>query len=469
MGVEPAGDAGLPDVSLEDMLATRLTVSGFSVRGAVRTRPSFIKYVLSPIVSTGGSFQGVADDVGVAVERLRSTGCFKGVDAYLDRGPDNDANVVVTVTEESLYQIRTGTSVETSGDHDASVEGSLVWRNITGRGETIRATAGWMGGGSGRRSFGDSPSNSLNVEFVKPFVFGLGTSAFSRIGQTLRNHEERSSYSISTRSGEIGMDTPFGRFSLGSAWRELCDVTDKASILVHDEAGHTWKSSIKHRFEVDHRDHPTLPSEGFAAGIETEIAGMLQVGDVSFRKVEGDFQAHFPLGASGAALAFSTRFGGVIGTGGDVHVRIQDRFFLGGPNSLRGFRTRGVGPRDGHDALGGEAYYTATAMLSVPVPQTSVFHHLFGARVHVFGTVGDIASGSIVREGVVGLRTSKNMQELRDKLSGLTASSRVAVGLGIAGDTALGRIELNFCNVIQSAALDMSKTGIQVGLSQSFA
>ena len=59
-------------------------------------------------------------------------------------------------------------------------------------------------------------------------------------------------------------------------------------------------------------------------------------------------------------------------------------------------------------------------------------------------------------------------QSLRNAVSGLKSRARVAVGLGIAGDTALGRIELNLCNVIQSSSSDRTKAGVQFGLSQSF-
>ncbi len=48
--------------------------------------------------------------------------------------------------------------------------------------------------------------------------------------------------------------------------------------------------------------------------------------------------------------------------------RLNDRFQLGGPTDIRGFRPFGLGPRDGVDAVGGDVYAAGSANLLVPVP-----------------------------------------------------------------------------------------------------
>lgn len=456
-----------PDVSLEEMLATRLGVSGVSVLGAERTRADFLNYVLSPLSSTPTtSFEAVVENVSDAVDRLRSTGCYKGVDAYLDRDAvePSAAHVTFTVAEKSLYQIRTGTSVATSGDRDASVDGSLIWRNILGRAETLRATVGWWGGG-GKEAFGTKPSNSLEIDVEKPFFPTRSCSVFGKVGQSLRNHEDASSYAVNVRSVEAGVATPLGRFSARGAWREVCDVGEKASMLVRDDAGHSFKTSLIHRIQVEERDDACLPTAGYAAALESEVAG--GIGDVTYGKCEASGNVNVPLGASGIAVSLSAR-GGVVCTGAGDSVRICDRFHLGGASSLRGFRARGVGPRDGRDALGGETFYVATAMVSLPTPETSLFSQMFGARVHAFATAGDVGSVTAIQGGFTEMREGKSLKSVRGVAERVAKSSRVAVGLGIAGETALGRVEINFCNVLRCAPGDHPKSGFQFGLTQSF-
>jgi outer membrane protein insertion porin family len=485
------------DATIEEMLAARLRVSGITVRGAERTRPSFLEYVVAPVVAAAArrvgdvaaaldvaardvvdaaaaaapeTFQDVVEDVSIAVDRLRSTGCFRGVDAYIDRDPLDDAaaHVTFTVAEKSLYQIRTGTSVETGGDREASIDGSLIWRNLFGRAETLRARAGWWGGGGGHSAaFGDTPSNSLDVEFIKPFFPLRSLNLYARAGQALRNHEDWSSYSVNVRSAEIGLDTPVGRFAYQSAWRELCDVGKSASILVRDDAGHTLKSSFLHHLIIDQRDNPVLPKQGYALEFDTELAGLGNTGNVRFAKCEASAQIHAPIGASGIAIALALRSGVIATRKREDRVLICDRFHVGGANSLRGFCPRGVGPRDGTDALGGETFYTVTAMISAPTPEDSLFSQLFSARVHAFASAGDVGHSDKLSDAVQDVWKG-GRRGMRDVAKQISDSSRVAVGLGIAGETALGRIEINVCNVLRSSPSDRPKTGVQFGLSQSF-
>lgn len=460
------------NVSIEEMLATTLGISGFSVRGAERTNLSFIERVVAPPENEKQkpqTFEQVIEAVSDSVDRLRSTGCFNGVDAYLDRDPldPSGSHVTYTVVEKSLYQVRTGTTVETTGDREASLDGSVAWRNMFGNGESLQGTAAWWGGAGGdRKAFGEPPSNSLNVEFSKPFYPSRNTSLYARIGQSLRNHEDYSGYSVNVRSAELGFLTLLGRFAYNISWRNVCNVDDKASILVRDDSGHSLKSSLLHRIAVDRRDDNLLPTSGYALTLDTEVAGLGNVGDVSFLKSEASAQANLPFGASGIAVGVTLRSGVVVNSRRDPRVRICDRFHLGGANSLRGFRPRGVGPRDGQDALGGEAYYIFTAMVSAPTPEASLLTQLFNARVHAFATIGDVGhytslsnAAKSARRDFVGTGNSS--------FNRLANTARVAVGLGIAGETALGRVEINLCNPLRCSADDRPKTGVQFGLSQS--
>lgn len=457
------------EASLEEMLSTRLSVDSVKIQGANRTSESLLSYVTAPVLSTGGSFSGVVDDVSVAVERLRSTGCFRGVDAYVDRsGIGGDATVQFTVTEKPLYQLRTGTSMETTGEREASIEGSFMWRNARGRADTLKASVAWLGGG-GAGSFGKNPSASFDVDYNLPFALGLKSSAFARVGRSVRNHAEQSSYTLNVKDAAAGVDLPLGRFSMTSAWREVAGVDDTASPLVREEAGHSWKTALRHEFSVDTRDEAPMPTEGTFFAMTSEVT-LPMLGDVSFAKGETEAQVHAPLGTSGTVLSLSSRAGLILPRRGK-RVQVQDRFFLGGSNSFRAFRPRGAGPRDGQDAVGGEAFYTASAMLSKPVPQASLLWQLFNARVHAFATAGDLSDVAVVGRGLRRI-VKRDGTSVVDTATGLWkdvyASMRVAVGLGLALETSIGRVEVNFCQVLRSAESDCPKAGIQVGISESF-
>lgn len=49
----------------------------------------------------------------------------------------------------------------------------------------------------------------------------------------------------------------------------------------------------------------------------------------------------------------ATLAGGIMkGISNDMKIGLSDMFYIGGPLSVRGFQTRGIGPRSENDSLG---------------------------------------------------------------------------------------------------------------------
>lgn len=460
----------LNEVTLDDLIATRLAVYSLSIRGAKRTRQEFLEKLISPIVSTGGTFGGVIEDVHDAVERIRATGVFSGADAFLESGPNKTTNVVMSVTEKAPYQIRTGTFMRSSGERDASVEASVVWRNVLGRADTLSGSTAYWGGFTQpnasekiAHAHGTVPSNSLALHYTAPFVHGLRNSAFARVEQLSRLHGE-SNFRERTREAICGIHTPLGNFSGRTAWREVSDVDEKASVLVREQAGHSWKGSLHHEIGVDLRDDSRMPTSGYSALLQTEMAGLFG-GDARFRKVEAEAQLHVPVGSSGLSVALSGRVGGIVAPDSGT-VSILDRFFVGGPNSLRGFDHRGIGPRESGSALGSSAFYSIGMFISAPTPESSLLHQLFRARIHGFAVAGDMGELSHVRHTARKLQSGLSTSGEAWKI--LRDSARTAVGVGIAADTAFGRVEVNLTRPICIAPSDKPNFGVQIGLSKEF-
>jgi outer membrane protein insertion porin family len=78
----------------------------------------------------------------------------------------------------------------------------------------------------------------------------------------------------------------------------------------------------------------------FKNEIEASVAHQYGGGEI-LRDEEGNIKAVAP----GYVLSLSAR-GGLLATLNDKEASITDRFMLGGPLSIRGFRTCGIGPRD---------------------------------------------------------------------------------------------------------------------------
>lgn len=94
------------------------------------------------------------------------------------------------------------------------------------------------------------------------------------------------------------------------------------------------------------------PTSGAAGQLEARHASPLigSDGALQFNKLVGDFSAYTSLGGS-REIAVRVRFGGILDTRGislrtnDARfIPVQERLYLGGPNTVRGFRPNELGP-----------------------------------------------------------------------------------------------------------------------------
>ena len=125
-------------------------------------------------------------------------------------------------------------------------------------------------------------------------------------------------------------------------------MSQTASPSILAAAGDSIKVSLSHTVVRDRRDDPWIPSQGYLFKSIQEYAG-LAGSDVKFVKATAEAQyvktfnklwprTHFVCGAKGGLLWSLEN---------DARTRITDRFFLGGPTDVRGFREHGLGPKDG--------------------------------------------------------------------------------------------------------------------------
>lgn len=68
---------------------------------------------------------------------------------------------------------------------------------------------------------------------------------------------------------------------------------------------------------------------------------------------------------------------------------LPDRTYLGGPNSVRGFKIGGLGQRDGQDSLGGDLGWAMGLSLMGPFPGKPT-RDGWGLRWHSFVNAGKV-------------------------------------------------------------------------------
>jgi outer membrane protein insertion porin family len=208
---------------------------------------------------------------------------------------------------------------------------------------------------------------------------------------------------------------------------------------------------------LDDRHQPTAGLDWFS---KFELAG--PPGDVGFAKAQGGASIHIPLMEEGQVALHGTFAGGIL-QGLDYKglckpPTISDRFFVGGPMSIRGFLPAGIGPRTssgvssggvspGGDSLGGAMYYTASLSASVAAPG-------------VMGEYG-IRAFSFVNAGtLVGTMNGVPMQAILN-------STRTAVGAGISAATPMGRFEATYAWPLRYGPRD-ARRNMQFGFGFNF-
>jgi outer membrane protein insertion porin family len=318
-------------------------------------------------------------EVGGAVDKLNGFDIFlPPISTYIDKPDQTDPStaptdhaVFIQAKERGRYTVNTGTE---AGSSEGSAYFNVVLRNLFGGAERVNANA----------SLGTRTRSAYSAQFSTPILsnpdlrWEIGGLASSTL-KPWASHEE----AVKGGTTKLHWQTSPGHrheFGYSGLWRQVTGLAEKASPSIRADAGDSFKSSLSHTWINDTRDISMMPSRGYLLKTTTELAGFGPLkGDVAFGKFELDSQAALPIpipgidGDSGVSFTTSLR-GGLLypltlgSSSAPSQSRINDRFQLGGPTDVRGFRLSGLGPRDGQDALGGDVYAAGGAALLFPLP-----------------------------------------------------------------------------------------------------
>lgn len=387
--------------------------------------------------------------------RLEQLETFQDVQVSLDTSKDPFASpesidVHVFVKEAPKARAKTGTEL---GNSEGSAYASIHLSNVFGGAEKFEANF----------AKGTRTSSAFTASMTTPINADPERIASISAYQSVRSSIPTSSFEETVRGTSFRYRFPmrWGTHELGyeASWRKIRveDILSRFSLLGQDttasmsvrhHAGHSLKSAVSHTFSRDTRNDPLLPSTGHYFRIFQECAGL--GGDVDYIKHEFEAQAATsPIRK--IALTGTLRGGLLIPTSG-TQSRINDRFFIGGPSSVRGFRYSGLGPRDRGDALGGDVYYAAGLSLMTCLPKVPNSWPLFG---HVWLNAGSLLPLD---------RSKPAIQTLQE----LVRTPSIATGLGLVYRHSVVRLELNLCVPLAAVEGEISKKGVQFGLGISF-
>jgi len=370
--------------------------------------------------------------------RVQALGFFKNVSAHKRPGSTpQTVTITVEVVEDETINVGFGVGYSTSEGVVGDI--SLAERNLLGNGQSVRL-----------KLAGSMTRLQAEVGFTEPHFLGSNVAAgfdlfykdidyttqasykTQRAGGTLRTR-----YAI-TDEWSVGLNYTFAR-------NTLYDVGSDASAAIKEAAnGGTsntyYTSSVGYSLAYDTRDDKRRPSSGVYYTLAQDLAGV--GGDVRYVRSVGEARGYYAL--SDEVTAIGRAQGGIITGWGGQDVRLLDLFYKGG-ETVRGFATAGIGPRDtlsaNKDALGGRMFYSTTAELLFQVPGIPQDIGLRGAVFADAGSLWGLGSTATKQPGAVGS----------------TPALRASVGVGLAWDSPVGALRVDYAFPVFKESYDKTQ------------
>ncbi|MBI1871073.1 MAG: outer membrane protein assembly factor BamA [Chlamydiae bacterium] len=369
------------------------------IRGNTKTKDIVIRRELA--VKPGEVFNGVK--VRRSQERLMNLGYFKTV--LMDIEPTDrpeKKNLLVDVEETKTGEIGFGVGFSSIDNLIGFVEmtqKNFDWKNFptfTGDGQKLRIRAQV---GTKRQDY--------TLSWTEPWLFdrpiSFGMDLYRRDSRFLSDVYDERRTGGDLRLGKKIVEFVRADLTYKLEEDEIRHVSDSASDAIKQEAGTFDVSSMEFSLTRDTRNSPLSATQGMRNSISLEVAGGPFGFDRDFTKYTTRNSLYIPLPLD-LVLRLSGQAGLVDNFGDSDRVPLFERFFLGGANTIRGFKFRDVGPKDEEgEPIGGKSMITGSAELTYPI-----FEKLRGAVFYDTGNVyedyADFDLGDL-RTGVgVGLR-----------------------------------------------------------------
>jgi outer membrane protein insertion porin family len=236
------------------------------------------------------------------------------------------------------------------------------------------------------------------LSFIEPWFLdrklALGVDFYSRLleFQSLNSlyNEERLGARLSlTRA--LWSDFVIGSLSYTVEDVGIVNLSSLAPPSLTSEAGHSLLSRVGASLAYDTRNHALMPSQGQRTELMSELVGGPFGGDKNFYKLELRSTWYFPGFFSGHVLEVVGLTGVAQGFSGTETVPFYERYYLGGQNTLRGYKYRDIGPKETlstgeREPVGGNTYWFGSAEYSIPVIER--------LRFAVFYDIGSVYRGS---------------------------------------------------------------------------
>jgi outer membrane protein insertion porin family len=344
----------LVDIKLSVQEGKQMKLERLEISGNTRTRDNVIRREFR--LAESEIFDSVA--VRKGKDALNYLGFFEEVNVDTTPGSAEDSLMVKVGVKEKM----TGTF--SLGGGYGSVDGvmgmaQIAETNFLGRGLRVSLTAEI----SQRR-------NRFDLAYFDPRVFDTDNS----VGLNIYNQDR---IYPDWDEGRTGGSITYGRplrynFEGFTTYRyekiDISGVSHDAPSTVADEEGKSSISSLTFALVRDLRDNRLDPTKGYKNLFSATYGGGILGGTKDFMKCEVDSSYYKPLFWKVVGVLHGN-LGYGLGLNGE-ELALSERYFLGGPTTVRGFEFRDIGPTEHGTPIGGNKSLCFNVEMIFPLYET---------------------------------------------------------------------------------------------------
>jgi outer membrane protein insertion porin family len=362
----------------------RVYVDRIDIVGNTKTRDFVIRRELG--FAEGDPFN--RSMISRGKKAIEALGFFKSVSIDLAPGAAADkVGLRITVVEDSTGDY--GATVGYASDAGVLGEVSITERNFLGRGQYLRAAIG--ASQSGR---------SFDFSFTEPRFMGLKVSSGIDVYHRIVDETATNYYGSTATGGQLRFGLPItrdisGTVFVGAETKTYNETTAPASAFVPVGGLVRNKAWVGYSLVYNTLDDTKKPTEGLYATFTQSYLGW----DYNLLKTEAKARYFMPVMDTGMVASVRGQAGAIVDVGGGSVSALEA--FQVGPQLVRGFQTRQVGPRvvaDG-EMVGTTLYAGLSAELEFPIPMIPESYGLKGAVWADAAWVGPAAGGIVPSPG----------------------------------------------------------------------
>ncbi|MBN1755006.1 outer membrane protein assembly factor BamA [bacterium] len=313
-----------------------------------------------------------------AVRKTRDDLYKTGLFSYVKMEPRNfeeepdTLDFDILVVEKKPQWVGLATSAGTDETYDMTSDVTIEWghRNLAGTSRSLtfkeisqfHLITEW-----------ENLSNRLELSFTEPWVFGLNIPTSLRLYFEPGNRLLTQYYRIQNLGGKVTSYYEPSRETMHSVSFsyervDIYGITDSdIEDQIKDEEGILIERKLGYIYHRDKRDNIFTPTKGYSINISLDYAGGILGGDDNYASIQATLSKYITIWNK---IIFAQRIrGAVIGNlMADEDILPHHKYFLGGANTIRGFRERHLGPlNSAGEPLGGKVLFLTNLEFRFPI------------------------------------------------------------------------------------------------------